>query len=276
MSNDIIEKYLIYNNKTYSIEHIDKLDTKNSLSIYEVIRVINGIPLFLEKHLERMQASARLLGRSIDAISGALEGNIHKLIQINGSPNKNIRVVAYNLDKAEPDVVMYYIHSSYPTVGEYLNGVPATLYHAERKNPNAKVVNQSFKDSVAKAMADTNTYEALLVNENGLLTEGSRSNLFFIRGRKVYTAPGSMVLVGITRVCVFEACRRSGFEVIEEAVPSSALPECEAVFISGTSPKVLPINSIDGKSYHSAANPIVMKITKAYDQILQEYIASKK
>lgn len=272
MNGEIVESYLISNNKVIPVSEAATLPIISSRTIYEVIRVISGIPLFLEKHMERLEASAKLTGSSLGSEAGKVESSIRELIKINGSPDKNIKILVYNLDSGTPAHMAYFIHSSYPAPEDYIKGVRTILLSEERTNPNAKVVNSSFKERVAAALDSAKAYEALLVNSKNEITEGSRSNMFFIKDGKVLTAPKGNVLIGITRVCVFELCKNLGIEIIEKPISTSMLREMDGVMMTGTSPKLLPISTIDDMNFNSAGNPIIKALIKGYDDMIEEYL----
>lgn len=275
MSSEIIESYLISNNKPIPVSEAGLPPSSSTKTIYEVIRVMSGVPLFLEKHMERLEASARLMGYSLKEAAAGVENSIHELIKINNSPEKNIKILVYNLDKESPDHMEYFIQSSYPTAGDYQKGVHSILLREERNNPNAKVVNSSFKERVAAALSEAKAYEALLVNSNNEITEGSRSNMFFVGNGTVYTAPKGNVLIGITRSSVFELCEKLGIKIIEQPISVAMLKEMEGAFMSGTSPKLLPISKIDDMAFGSASNPVIMDLMKGYDNMIKEYIDMK-
>lgn len=275
MKNEILEKYLAVNGRIIPVSEAGNISESSSGTIYEVIRVISGIPLFMERHIERLEASARLIGYSIDSISNNIRQSIAELIKANDNPEKNIRIVVYNMENTVPDYSIYFIHSSYPTPEQYETGVHGILLKEERSNPNAKVVNSGYKERVAAALADANAYEALLVNSKDEITEGSRSNVFFIKNNEVLTSPKGNVLIGITRVYVFEICRDLGIEIIEKPISVSMLREMDGVFITGTSPKILPISTIDDMSFNSARNPVIKTIMTSYNDRIEEYIKKK-
>jgi branched-chain amino acid aminotransferase len=137
-------------------------------------------------------------------------------------------------------------------------------------------VNSSYKERVAAALANANAYEALLVNNENKITEGSRSNVFFVRNGTVITAPKGNVLIGITRVSVFELCIKLGIEIIEKPIAVSELKEMESVFMTGTSPKLLPLSTIDDMSFSSADNPTIRALMKGYNNMLAEYVKNNK
>lgn len=276
MNNEIVEDYFISNNRIVPSKEAADFSTNSSRTIYEVIRVLSGIPIFLERHIERLEASARLVGSSVEPIKQKLESSICELIKVNSSPEKNIKILVYNMESSIPDYIAYFIQSSYPTAEEYSKGVQTILLQEERINPNAKVVNSSYKERVAAALSQSKAYEALLVNSRKEITEGSRSNLFFVRDGMIYTAPKGNVLIGITRVCVMELCEKLNIKIIEEPVNTDMLREIEGVFMTGTSPKILPIRTIDDLHFNSAGNRIINAIMKGYDDMLKEYTEQKR
>jgi branched-chain amino acid aminotransferase len=276
MSSEIIESYLISNSKIFPVSETVTLSAGSSKTIYEVIRVLSGVPLFLERHLERLEASAKLIGCTVGSIADKVESSIYELVKANNSPDKNIKIIVYNLENIIPDYMAYFIQSNYPTAAEYSSGVPVILFNEERANPNAKVVNYSFKEKVAAALSDSKAHEALLVNRENQITEGSRSNVFFVKNGVVYTAPKDSVLIGITRVCVFELCEKLAIEIVEEPLYISALGEMDGAFMTGTSPKLLPISTIDDMHFSSADNQTVKALMKGYDEMLQAYIRGKQ
>ena len=84
-----------------------------------------------------------------------------------------------------------------------------------------------------------------MVDHNGFITEGSRTNIFFIQGNKFYTAPNSIVLLGIMRSKVIELIVELNFTLIEECIHTSRINQMDAAFITGTSPRILPIQNIN-------------------------------
>lgn len=275
MQNEMTKSYLISNGRIMPVAGPEAFPEPSSRTLYEVVRVQAGIPLFLERHLERLESSAKLVGCSVNSIAREIEISIHELIKANNNPDKNIKVIVYNLDSGIPDYMAYFIHSSYPSAGEYSNGVHAILLREERTNPNAKVVNAGYKERVAAALSEPGAFEALLVNSSNEVTEGSRSNLFFVKHGIIYTAPKGNVLIGITRVCVFELCEKLGIEIVEKPISASTLGEMDGVFMTGTSPKLLPIRTIDDMRFGSADNPAIKALMKGYDDMLEEYINRK-
>lgn len=242
--------------------------TLNPQNVYEVIRVIDGIPLFLEDHLARMTSSLALQGMRLTETLEKIRNLLLLLIKKNNVENGNIKLL---INGAAPDIYLYFIPHAYPAETLYEAGVDTATLAIVRHNPNAKVIDARYKAAVTAFIEEKNIYEALLVNPEGCITEGSKSNLFFVRGEKVLTPPLKDVLGGVTRQRILDLCKENGIPVEEVPVPLTDLPTWDGAFISGTSPKVLPIRSIDGRTLSSTDNPVIQKIRRCYEDKIQHY-----
>ncbi len=275
MLNELYLDFCIVNGKVCSVKEVNT-DLINSPSIYEVIRVIDGVPLYVEEHLMRMRKSAQLLGFKIKKSDDEILYEIKRLIAANNFPNLNIKLVFSDLDKNNQMFLAYFIKSYYPEKEVYENGIHTILFNIVRENPNAKVVNIEFKEKIKKELEDKNAFEALLVNEDGYITEGSRSNIFFVIDDKVYTAPEGDVLQGITREKVLKVSKELGIEIIEKNIHIDELKNLDGAFMTGTSVNVLPIKTIDEIKLNSVNNKIIKEIGLRYIKDMENYIESKK
>lgn len=268
---DCINKFLIKNGKVEKCVDFNNNFIYSDINVYEVIRIINGVPLFFEKHLERMEKSMKLIDMEMPYSYEACKGYIKELIELNDKACGNIKMVI-NADKPKKDFTMFYIKHEYPTEVDYKEGVSTILYHGERNNPNAKIVNDDFREKVNEKIKGGEVYEAILVDRNGRVTEGSKSNIFFIKEDFVITSPISDVLPGITRNEIIEICLENKIKVIEEAYRYEDISNLDGAFISGTSPSVLPIRYIEGNALSSTKNDIIKIIIYKYGQKVKEYI----
>lgn len=299
-------KYVVLDGIVKDASETISVDYTSGRTAYEVLRIIRGVPLFFEDHFKRMMGTIGVIGLSTaikaerptdgdsmiaerptdgDSIitggqaddggrvitAGQLKDSIRKLLAANEADCCNVKIVISEAD-GRLRQLLYISRSHYPTQEETDEGVKTGLLHIERHNPNAKVLNQAYISAVSTKMKEDTYYELILVDNNGRITEGSRSNAFLVRDGSIYTAPGEFVLKGITREYVFEACRRAGYAVIEQFTEAKDLPEVEAAFLSGTSIKVLPIATIDRLVLNSSANPVIAEVRLEYDKLLEKYI----
>ena len=242
-------------------------------SIYEVLRVEKNILVFWEDHFERMMNSLSLAGLNVDISNFDLVDSINKLIKVNCLENSNIKIVIGLAN--EPYVYVYFIEHPYPEIICYQLGVKTMLYDAERIDPNCKLINTEFRKETEKVKLGKRVYETLLVNKNKEITEGSRTNIFFIKGNEVITPPLKDVLPGVTRKNVIKICRKLNYRISEEIVTISEIKQMESAFITGTSPRVLPIKLIDNYVY-SVDNYLLRNIINEFSNLVKEYIFDAK
>jgi branched-chain amino acid aminotransferase len=249
------------------------------ISLYEVVRVVEGVPLFLEKHLERLKSSADIVNLKLWLNIEEIKAKMLELMKVNKVEHGNIKLVFnYNKEGSQErnTFLAYFLRHHYPTEQQYEQGVPTIICFMERANPNAKVINTNLKNITDEMMKKTGAFEAILVDKNDYITEGSRSNIFMMKENAVVTAPIEDVLPGITREFIIEACRRENIKFAEERIKQQELEKLEALFITGTSPKVLPINKVNDYIFPSSTNIIVQNIISAYNRIIEEYIRNNK
>ena len=238
--------------------------------LYEVIRVHGSTCLFLEDHLQRLQDSVALSGIPWDMNGMQIREMLTGLIRLNRFRRGNIKIMLHVVSGREPLLYCYFIPHAYPTREMYRKGVDTVLFRAMRPDPNVKRMYPEIREQVSLFIATARVYEALLVNGDQV-TEGSRSNVFFVKHNNLFTPPGDQVLKGITRRKVFDICTKLNIKLFEKPISTNELSNYEAGFLTGTSPKILPIRRIDVHQY-KVSNPITNAIARTYDELLAVYI----
>jgi branched-chain amino acid aminotransferase len=189
--------------------------------------------------------------------------SIQKLIDANKNENGNILICLIQR-KQKTHILLWYVQHHYPSAEDYQHGVDVITLKAVRKKPQAKIWNTSLRKQADYIIGKSEVYEALLVDGRKNVTEGSRSNIFFIRGNSIFTPPLNKVLPGITREKVMLLCDQMIIKLSEKDIPLSELAFYEAAFLSGTSPGILPIKMIDNIRFNTS-NEIMQKLMHAYN-----------
>jgi branched-chain amino acid aminotransferase len=239
-------------------------------SIYEVIRMVKGKPVFFHDHMERLATSVKLQRKKKLAGEDVLRKDILNLTRSDKKKVANLKIV-FNYNNGSDNYLVYFIEPIYPSEEQYKKGVKGVFYFAERKDPESKVINHKLRSSIYHKLILEGGYEALLINENNLITEGSRSNIFFLKGNTLVTAPDNYVLNGITRKHILEICEEQSIKVEKSCVNVKDIADYEAVFITGTSPIVLPFCCIEDK-YFNVRVPLLEKLRELYIQKAEESI----
>ncbi len=220
-----------------------------NFSVYESLRVIEGRAVHLPEHLARLRESAGMLGLVHPFADGQIESWIYLLIKHQRIERASMRVLI--VGGAEP--VLFITASpilEYPR-SMYDDGVFCTVYSGERFMPECKTSNLLLNYLALEDSKRRGGFEALLLDRDGCLREGTRSNFYGFRNGVLYTAPLELVLDGVTRRSVLRAARESGIQVREEAVRYVELGEFDEVFISATSMSAMPVSRIENLVFNS-------------------------
>ncbi len=246
---------------------------QSGIEIYEVVRIVDGVPLFLEDHLTRFAHSAWLCRLENPPGGAVIRRMLKKLMDVNGVFLGNIRLSWCSNPSGK--LTACFIPHAYPDHEMINRGVSCNLLKAERHDPNAKVTQPGLREQANRLKDEKGSYEILLVNQQGTVTEGSRSNVFFLKEGRFFTAPDGEVLPGITRQKVLDILFSMGFPVQMLSLPVESLPDMDGVFLTGTSPKVLPVSKIDNLVF-TVGHPAIRQLMTAYDDLIEQYIKNSR
>lgn len=261
-----VQKYFVINGEVKPVEAF--IPSENEGGVYEVLRVVNGVPLFLEDHLERFYRSAGIAKKTVRFSEKQVLRHLEALIASNKVTEGNILI------SCKTNLKAFFIPHNYPADEQYEKGVVCGILRAERENPNAKVFQTSVRKRANQMIAEHGFYEVLLVDHLGRVTEGSRSNVFFVKRNRLLTPPGNEVLLGITRQKTFALAQKAGVELAEKDVYLDDLAGFDAAFITGTSPKLLPVQRVGAFTFDEG-NKTVRRLMGAYNQLINDYVREK-
>ena len=270
--NEISGKYFLKGKNLIPAEQFEPEFLTQGINVYEVIRFIHKVPLFLSEHYERLIKSTHFNKLCADISAALLREKLLNLITANNQEYGNIKIVLHAQGNGVCEQIIYQVPHHYPGDREYSDGVRILRPEEGRPHPNNKNWRPVFREKIKKLKTNHNVYEILLINQEGFVTEGSQSNFFAIRGDEIITAPASSVLIGITRQKVIALCKKNKLNFSEAFFRLSDLEKMDACFLSGTSPKVLPISMVN-KQVFNPRNPLVMKLMQDYDKLIEENIA---
>lgn len=260
---NIISDRNVKNGEVISKQETEELLEKDNVKIYEVIRVISKKPVFLKEHFDRMNKSIALSGINELINYEEYKYNIELIIKENSFENMNIRV-SYLIENEKPVILMYFVKSVYPSKEEFERGIITVTVKKHRENPNIKHYESDFKESIDKLLKEKMAFEAILVNEDNTISEGSKSNVFFVKGSELITSKDSAVLLGVTRSKVIEVSEKNNIKVVKREIFVGELANFDGAFITGTSNDVLPIRKIDDIVYNSSQNETIKRVSHLY------------
>jgi branched-chain amino acid aminotransferase len=272
--NECYGKKFILNGELNPSDNFDNSLVYEGDSIYEVIRMIKGSPVFFHDHMERLESSMRIRQKATLAKMTDLRRDIINLVKSEKRKDINLKIV-FNYNHDSTNYLVYFVEPIYPSEEQYKKGVKGILFYAERKDPESKVINHKLRSSIYHKLILEGGYEALLVNEENQITEGSRSNIFFLKGDTLTTAPDDKILNGITRKYILDICHDNNIKVKFICVPVESIQDYDAVFMTGTSPMVLQFYCV-GDIYFNVRMALIENLRKLYIQKAEESITRFK
>ena len=246
----------------------------DNLRIYEVIRIIEGIPLFIEDHYNRLIASSKAKNISIFFTLKDFRKFLKEIIHENNTLNCNLMIECF----FNEDTFHFYIFPRkhyYPKSSEYSKGVNLELIEIERPDPNVKLVDETYNELTNQAKSKPGIFEVLLVNKSGFITEASKANVFFIMGNQVVSPLSKQILMGVTRKHAIEAIGKAGISFIEKNVSINDLSICDGVFLTGTSLHLLPVAKVREKDFHTSENEVFIVAKKEFEKIVHHYLTEE-
>ena len=233
-----------------------------AFGVYETILVRYGHYVALREHLERLLVSAAgaqlVLAVDLDALSQWC----YDLVTANG-PEGLVRVIAVDLGNPQADVFLYQMTASAPSLVEYEVGVRVVVYHGERALPAVKSFNTLVPGLARKAAVAAGAHDALLVDGDGNITEGTNCNVFAVIGDVLMAPPASAILAGtvMDRIIHLAAALELPFQ--RRPLPLAGVPRWDEAFLTSTRRGVLPICRIDEQDL-GLPGPVTRRLMQAY------------
>ena len=249
--------------------------------LFETVRVFDGKPFRWQEHIQRLQVGAEFLKIKLPH-SGQLRRIADKLIAQNRMPDSLLRLT---LTRGVGAPGYSPRDAGMPTLAMSLRAAPK--FNPENP-PRWKLVTSTvritandplgcFKTSnklpqvLARAEADAaGADEALLLNTDGYVAEGTSSNVFWVKGGAIYTSPvAAGILPGVTRAVVFEIAASLALLVREKRIRLNELGRADGVFLSLTSLGIVEATSLDGKTLKRA--DLTQWVRNAYADLLNRF-----
>lgn len=223
--------------------------------IYETVRAYDDQVFHWPEHYRRLKQSARRLALACPWPSRYLLSGVTRLLRANRSPNGCVRITvsrgpgALGLDPAvcpKPLLVML-LHPGRRIDALREKGVSIGIPDVRRSHPRCLdpqiKSNNSLNTILAKMEAKRmGVFEAVLLNLSGQLTEGTTSNIFFVKDQTIYTPALSCgLLEGVTRGLVIKLARRAGFGVKEGRFGLKDLRSADEIFLTSTTLEIVPV-----------------------------------
>ena len=259
--------------------------------IYETLRAYDGMLFHLKGHLERLQHSADAIALKLPMPLEKIGQALYETVKANKLRDAYVRIQVsrgvgeIGLDPAlcpSPTVVI--VAKQFHDYPEKLfaEGVPVAIVNTRRNHPLAldpSIKGTNFLNNIlAKIEAiRANAYEAIMLNWEGHVAEGTISNLFFLKdGVLVTPSLETGILKGVTRTLVLELARKEGVRTREGLIQLAELMAADECFITNTTVEIMPVTKVNDKPVGSGQpGPVTAQLLKAYQNEVQQCLKTQ-
>ncbi len=250
--------------------------------VFEGVRAYGGRVFRLEDHVKRLFDSAQAIMLCIPMSQSEMCEAILETLRRNNLRDAYIRPIVtrgmgdLGLDPNKCNlatVIVIAIEWGAMYGSLYEVGLTAVSVAVRRNSPDALPPNIKSLNYLNNIMAKIEANikggnEAIILDAQGRLSEGSGDNIFIIKDKKIYTPHTINNLKGITREAVLELAGAQGYEVLERDLGLFDLYTADEVFVTGTAAEVAPVTKADGRTIGDGKpGAITMKLMAAFKEL---------
>ena len=256
--------------------------------IYETMRAYNGVVFMLEKHLERLCRSASLTKLTVPE-TGFITDAVYRTIEANKLSDAYVRVTVsrgkgpIGLDPdlcKEPTFVVIAEHFREYPGHLYTNGVKLIIAQTRRNLVSAispRIKSLNFLNNIFAKMEakERGAYEAIMLNAEGMIAEGTVCNIFFVKDDVLCTPASEVgVLDGITRELVIGLAKKSGLKVSEDRFYPDDLFSASEVFFTNTTSEIMPVSQVELVTYRPGE--VAKSLHALYKKEVSSYVCGQR
>jgi len=254
--------------------------------IFEGIRIYNGNIFKCKEHLDRLYDSAKSIMLEIPLSYKEMEEALVETLRRNEMRDGYIRLVVsrgpgnLGLDPnrcEKASVIIIVEQLAIYSEEAYKNGLKAVSVSTRRNIPDAlnpKIKSLNYLNNILVKIQSNlaGAGEAIMMNAQGYVTEGSGDNIFIIKNGVITTPPCYLgALDGITRQAIIEICEKRGYKLKEEPFTMHDIYVADEVFLTGTAAEVIAVREVDGRIIGSGqAGPVTLKLLEEFRSIVDQ------
>jgi D-alanine transaminase/branched-chain amino acid aminotransferase len=260
---------------------VSDLGLLRGYGIFDFFPVVDGVPVFLEDYLARLENSARLMDLDLPVLGEELRSLVLTTIDANGAGNAYIRLLLTggeaenSYTPTKPNfVIMYYDYEQF-RAGFSVGGLKLMTDLYVRELPEAKSTNYAHVIRLRKKLAQLGASD-VLYHDGRLITESSRSNFFVFMPDGRLVTPERHILPGVTRKNLLRVAREH-FEVEVRDLHFEELREASEAFLCSTMRGVSPVFQIDELTIGSGQpGRYSQQLAAVFQAYRQQYLAQAR
>ncbi|MEH7383942.1 aminodeoxychorismate lyase [Bacillus sp. JJ1521] len=246
------------------------------MGLFETFRIYDGHPFLLDDHLVRLQDGLSELQIKLPLNRDSVMVIIHDLLSANGLKQAYVRL---NISAGKGEVGLPFTdYYEDPSILVFMKEIPpvlgekkAILLKTPRNTPEGefRLKSHHFLNNIygKREIGNNPTVEGIFLTREGFLAEGITSNLFWIKGDKLFTpAHQTGILKGITRDFVIDLAKSLGLDVQEGLFQPMDILQSDEAFVTNSIQEIVPLGAIENHKLQGKNGPITKKLQSIYSQ----------
>lgn len=249
--------------------------------VYEVIRAYNHIYFCLDEHINRLYSSAKKIELTIPNSKEEIKTLANQLLKESNISTGDLylqitRGISSPRNHTYPDVAVLPLltgkaNEIIRNTDKLAKGIKTSIEEDIRwLRCDIKMISL-LGNIMLKHEAHKKGAEEAILHREGIITEGSSSNVGIVKDGVIYTHPdNNFILPGITKLVLKRCAQSLGIPMSEESFTLDDLKEADEVFCTSTTLEIMPVNQVDNWTYSVTEDSIVRTLQRAYEKEIEQ------
>lgn len=252
-------------------------------SVYESFRTYGKRVILFDRNLTRLERAAQSISLEIPWSADQLKFEVYRTIDAAANEAESlVRIIVTRGEGditpdpgncANPGIMIIVVPLNAPADNLYRDGIAIIFSNLKRDSYIASIKTGNLIHQVlgTQEALSREAMEAIFLTPDGYVSDGTRSNIYFVLGNKVLTPPAEVgIIAGITRSLVLEIASEEDIKIWEKKFTPFEIRTAEEAFITSTTRGILPVTRIDGNAVGSGnVGPITTRLMTAFRKTVE-------
>ena len=251
-------------------------------SIYESFRTYRKRVILFDRNFRRLEGAARSVSLEVPWPEDKLKTEVYRTIDAAANEDESLVRIIVSRGEGEmtpdpascinPCLVIIVLKLNAPAETLYRDGVAIIFSDLKRDSHIASIKTGNLIHQVlgAQEARANDAMEAIFLTPDGYVSDGTRSNIYFVAGDEVMTPPTDLgIIAGITRSLVLEIANDNDIKIREKKFVPSEIRGAEEAFITSTTRGILPVTRIDGNEVgNGKVGPVTTRLMTSFRRVV--------
>ena len=271
----------VYFNDAFVLEEeaslsLTDLSVQRGYGLFDYLKTIDGVPVFIDDHLDRFYFSAEQLHLAPPLNRMQLKEVVYEMIRKNGIADSGIKLILTGGDSADgytpgkPNLIISQHPLQLPGAGAFQNGLKLISYEHQRQLPHVKTIDYLMAIWLQPLLKQKGADDVLYYYTNSV-KECPRANFFILTKDDGLVTAADGILKGITRSKILQTAAKAGIVAEERTLSLEEVQGAKAAFICSTTKGILPVSQLD-ETLFDMDNALLKKLATILNTNVENHV----